>query len=119
MRIGIPVLDELLKEIPRGKVLTYYIDPEVEGDVFGMQTLYRNLEEGYRCVYVTSTMSPMSLRNRFKEFGWFVDDFENFAIVDAYSKYVGANSEERYVVSDPSNLEEMDKIVRRAIKCYN
>jgi hypothetical protein len=39
VRIGIPVLDELLGEIPRGKVLTYYIDPEVEGD---LDILYRS-----------------------------------------------------------------------------
>jgi len=115
MKIGIPVLDDLLREIPRGKTLTYYIDPEVEGDVFGMQTLYRNLEEGYRCVYVTSTMSPMSLRNRFKEFGWFVDEFEGFSIVDAYSAYVGATSDERYVVNDPTNLDEFDRVIRKAI----
>ncbi len=115
MKIGIPVLDELLKEIPRGKTLTYYIDPEVEGDVFGMQTLYRNLEEGYRCVYVTSTMSPTSLRNRFKEFGWYVDEFENFSVVDAYSAYVGATSDERYVVKDPANLDEFDEVIRKAI----
>jgi len=116
MRIGIPVLDELLKKIPRGKTLTYYIDPEVEGDVFGMQTLYKNLEEGYRCVYVTSTMSPVSLRNRFKEFGWFVDDFETFSIVDAYSAYIGASSNERYVVSDPTNLDEIDRAIKKAIE---
>jgi len=115
MKIGIPVLDELLKEIPNGRSLTYYIDPEVEGDVFGMQTLYTNLEEGYRCAYVTSTMSPSSLRNKFREFGWYVDEFENFSVVDAYSMYVGADSSERYVVSDPTNVEEFDRVIRRVL----
>ena len=116
MRIGIPVLDELLKEIPKGKTLTYYIDPEVEGDVFGMQTLFKNLEEGYRCAYVTSTMSPLSLRNRFKEFGWYVDEFDNFSIVDAYSHYVGADSNERYVVRDPTDLNDLKRVIDRAVE---
>ncbi len=116
MRLGIPVLDELLGRVPRGKTVTYSIDPEVEGDVFGMQTLYMNLEEGYECAYVTSTMSPESIRNRFKEFGWSVDDFKNFSIVDLYSRYVGAISKERYVVEDPTNLKEIDRIMSRAIE---
>ncbi len=116
MRIGIPVLDELLKEIPKGKILTYYIDPEVEGEVFGMQTLFKNLEEGYRCVYVTSTMSPLSLRNRFKEFGWYVDEFENFSIVDAYSHYVGAESDEKYVVENPTDLKDLKRVIDRAVR---
>ncbi len=116
MRLGIPVLDELLGRIPKGKTITYLIDPEVEGDVFGMQTLYTNIEEGYECAYVTSTMSPESVRNRFKEFGWFVDDFENFSIVDLYSKYVGAISKEKYVVEDPTNLEEIDRVISKTIE---
>ena len=116
MKLGIPVLDELLKEIPKGKVLTYYIDPEVEGDVFAMQTLFKNLEEGYRCAYVTSTMSPVSLRNRFREFGWYVDEYENFSIVDAYSYYVGAESSEKYVIKDPTNLDEYDRVLKKVFE---
>ncbi len=115
MKIGIPVLDELIGEIPLGKVITYYIDPEVEGDVFSMQTLYSNLEK-YKCVFITSSMSPSSIRARFREFGWNVDESENFSILDAYSGYIGDISDERYIVRDPSNLDEMDKVVSKAIE---
>ncbi|HDM60215.1 MAG TPA: GTP-binding protein [Archaeoglobus veneficus] len=116
MRVGIPVLDDVLGSLPKGKTLTYYIDPEVEGDVFAMQTLYTNLEEGYRCAYVTSTMSPSSVRNRFREFGWELNDFPGFSMVDAYSGFVGSVSEERYVVRDPSNPSELDEVIKRAIR---
>jgi hypothetical protein len=115
MRIGIPVLDELLGDLPRGKTLTYYIEPEVEGDVFAMQTLYKNLENGYKCVFVTSSMGPVSVRNRFREFGWDVDDFLSFSIVDAYSGYIGATSEEKYIVSNPSDPKELDEAISKAI----
>jgi hypothetical protein len=115
MKMGIPVLDELLGEVPHGKALTYYIDPEVEGDIFAMQTLYKNLDNGYKCVYVTSSMSPMSVKNRFKEYGWNVSASLNFSILDAYSGYIGAISEEKYIVSDPSNAKELDEIVCKAI----
>jgi len=116
MKIGIPVLEELLEALPKGKTLTYYIDPEVEGDVFAMQTLYTNLESGYRCAYITSTMGPSSVKNRFREFGWGIDDFQNFSMIDAYSGFVGSTSEERYVVKDPSNPSELDEVIRRVLQ---
>jgi len=114
MKIGIPVLDELLGEIPRGKTLTYYIDPEVEGDVFALQTLYENLENGNRCALVVSSMSPQIIKNRFKEFGWNVE-VSNFSIVDAYSAYVGSVSDEKYFVKDPTNVNELDNVITKAI----
>ncbi len=116
MKIGIPVLEELLGRLPKGKTLTYYIDPEVEGDVFAMQTLYTNLEEGHRCAYVTSTMNSSSVKNRFREFGWELDDFQNFSMIDAYSGFVGSTSEERYVVKDPSNPSELDEVIRKVLR---
>jgi hypothetical protein len=114
MRIGIPVLDDLIEEIPPGKTLTYYINPEVEGDIFAMQTLYSNLERE-KCVFVTTSMSPASVRSKFKEFGWFVDDFENFSMLDAYSSYVGDTSNEKYVV-DANNPEDIDEVISKAIE---
>lgn len=114
MKIGIPVLDELLGEIPRGKTLTYYIDPEVEGDVFALQTLYENLENGNRCTLVVSSMSPQIIKNRFREFGWNIE-VDNFSIVDAYSAYVGSFSDERYFVKDPTDVNELDSIITKAI----
>jgi len=116
MRTGIPVSDDWLGEIPVGKILTYFIDPEIEGDVFAMQSFVSNLEEGYKCAFVVTTMSPKSLRTRFKEFGWDIDDFKNMSIIDAYSPYVGSFSEEKYIVDDPTDLTDFDKVVRDAIK---
>ena len=114
MKVGIPVLDELLGEIPRGKALTYYIDPEVEGDVFALQTLYENLENGNRCALVISSMSPQIIKNRFREFGWNIE-VNNFSIVDAYSAYVGSFSDEKYFVKDPTDVNELDKVITKAI----
>ncbi len=110
MKLGIPVIDEIL-EIPSGKVVTYYVDPEVEGEVFLMQTLHENSKR-CKCVLVTTSMSPMVVRNRFKEFGWDV----NFPIVDAYSGLVGDISDEKYFVKDPSNAEELNKAIENAIE---
>ncbi|RLI71778.1 hypothetical protein DRO97_09525 [Archaeoglobales archaeon] len=114
MKVGIPVLDDIVGEIPRGKTLTYFINPEVEGDVFAMQTLYNNLEK-YKCVFVTTSMSPSSVKSKFREFGWDIET-ENFSMVDAYSGYVGDITDERYFVNDPSNLNEVDEAISKAIE---
>ncbi|HDD36574.1 MAG TPA: GTP-binding protein [Archaeoglobus veneficus] len=110
IKLGIPVIDDVI-DIPTGKVVTYCVDPEVEGDVFLMQTLHENSEK-CKCTLVITNMSPMVARNKFKEFGWNI----NFPIVDAYSGLVGDLSNEKYVVKDPSNAEELSKIVEDAIK---
>ena len=114
MKVGIPVLDEVIGEIPRGKTLTYFINPEVEGDVFAMQTLYNNLEK-HKCVFVTTSMSPNSVKSKFNEFGWDIET-KNFSMVDAYSGYVGDVTDEKYFVKDPSNLEEVDMAISKAIE---
>ncbi|MFP3909234.1 MAG: ADP-ribosylation factor-like protein [Archaeoglobaceae archaeon] len=116
MKIGIPVLDDTLQEIPSRKTLTYYIDPEVEGDAFAMQTLYTNLKLGYRCALVISRMDPHSIKNNFRELGWELETFPNLSIVDAYSGYVGFPSEEKYFVKDPSDIEQLSETVLKAME---
>lgn len=116
MRTGIPVSDDWLGEIPTGKTLMYFIDPEIEGDVFAMQSFVSNLEEGYNCAFVVTTMSPKTLRTRFREFGWDIDEFANKSIIDAYSPYVGSFSEEEYIVDDPTDLKMFDKVICSAIQ---
>ena len=113
MKLGLPIIDDVL-DVPPGKVVTYHVDPEVEGDVFVMQTTQRNLEEGYKCCFVTTSMSPMTVRNRFKEFGWDIN-VKNFSILDAYSGIVGDFSNEKYFVKDPSNVKELSDTMKRAI----
>ncbi|MFO7966537.1 MAG: GTP-binding protein [Archaeoglobaceae archaeon] len=116
MKIGIPVLDDIFGDVPAKKTLTYYIDPEAEGNVFAMQTLFTNLELGHNCALVISTMDPHTVRRNFKEYGWILDDLPNFSLVDAYSGYIGSPSNEEYVVKDPSNIEQLDKAVCKAIE---
>lgn len=115
---GIPKLDEYLSDgIPKGKSLLYLNHPGVEGDVFGMQTLYHNLNKGATCVYVISSSSPSMIRDQFTEFGWSVRKFmDSMVVIDAYSTLVGDLSEEKYVVPDPENIENMTEIINKAIK---
>ena len=85
---GIPKLDEFLGGgIPKGKSLIYYIQPGVEGEVFGMQTVYRSLKSGRTSVFVASSTIPEIIRSQFKEFGWDISSYQDrFFFVDAYNQ---------------------------------
>lgn len=112
---GIPVLDDLVEEIPEGKVLTYWIDPEVEGNVFAMQTLFTNLENGCRCAYITLTLSPDVVLSEFEEFGWDVGSYDSFTLVDLYSPYVGMPSK-CSLTADPTDREAVDSLIKNVIE---
>jgi len=120
MKTGIPKLDDLFNGgIPEGKTLLYYTQPGVRGEIFGMQSLYQNLSEGKKGVFITSTTEPNSVRGQFKEFGWNIKDFdENFAIVDAYSALVGMVSDEDYFVEDPGDIKNLSDVISRAIEDF-
>src|SRR4030067_709841 len=56
LETGIPKIDEFLGGgIPDGKSLVYYIQPGVEGEVFGLQTVYTSLKSAKTVVYVASS----------------------------------------------------------------
>lgn len=115
---GIPKLDEFLDGgIPRGKSLVYYIQPGVEGEIFGMQTVYSTLKNGGRCVFVVSSTMPDITKSQFKEFGWDIAPFnDRVHFVDSYNPLIGAPSKEKYVVSNPDNIENFSKIIADILK---
>jgi len=115
---GIPKLDDyLLGGIPEGKSLVYYIYPGVEGNVFGMQTMYHTVSNGRYGVYVASSTDPRMIREQFDEFGWNTDECgDRFIIVDAFSGLIGADSRERYVVSDPEDVNDLTQCIKQAME---
>ena len=115
---GIPKLDEFLGGgIPKGKSLVYYIQPGVEGEIFGLQTIHNSLKKGGRGVFVVSSTIPEIIKGQFMEFGWDIDKFKDkFFFVDAYNSLIGAPSNEKYVVSNPDNIEAFSKIIMNALK---
>ncbi len=115
---GIPKLDEFLGGgIPNGKTLVYFIQPGVEGEVFGLQTIYNSLKKGGAGVFVVSSTIPEIIKGQFREFGWDVHQFnDKLFFVDAYNSLIGAPSNEKYVVSKPDDIEEFSRIIMNAIK---
>ncbi|MCZ7398875.1 MAG: GTP-binding protein [Candidatus Methanoperedens sp.] len=115
---GIPKLDEILGGgIPKGKSLVYYSQPGVEGEVFGMQTVYNTLKSGGNCVFVVSSTIPDIVKGLFKEYGWDIDEYKDrLCLVDAYNPLIGAPSDEKYIVANPDSIESFNKIIIDLIK---
>ncbi len=115
---GIPRLDEILGGgIPKGKSLVYYSQPGVEGEVFGMQTVYNTLKSGGNCVFVVSSTIPDIMKGLFKEYGWDIEGYKDrLFLVDAYNPLIGAPSEEKYIVANPDNIESFNEIITGLIK---
>ncbi len=115
---GIPRLDEILGGgIPKGKSLVYYSQPGVEGEVFGMQTVYNTLKSGGNCVFVVSSTVPDIMKGLFKEYGWDIDKYKDrLCLVDAYNPLIGAPSDEKYIVTNPDSIECFNKIIIGLIK---
>lgn len=115
---GIPKLDDFLEGgIPKGKSLIYYIQPGVEGEIFGMQTVYNTLRNGGSSVFVISSTMPDIIKGQFKEFGWDISSYaDRFFCVDAYNPLIGAPSNEKYSVPNPDNIQEFDRIITNVIK---
>lgn len=121
IKTGIPKLDDYLKGgIPKGKSICYFIQPGVQGEVFGMQTLVSTLEQGGKGMFITSTMDPAMVREEFKEYGWDTSKYgDRFAILDAYSGLMGTRSKEKYVVEDPSNMDSINNTISSAIEDFS
>lgn len=118
LETGIPKLDEYLSGgIPKGKSLIYLNYPGVEGDVFGMQTLYHCLTTGNNCIYVSSSSHPNMLTDQFSEFGWPIENYkEKLSVIDAYSSLVGDISSEKFIVPDPEDVNSITEVIDHVIK---
>ena len=118
IRTGIGLLDEQLKGgIPIGKTFVYFSAPGVDGDVFGLQTVYANLAEGGVCYYVTSNCAPDVVRSSFHEYGWDLGPHASrLAIVDGYSALVGMPPAGPFSVKDPESLSSLDRAIGKIIE---
>ncbi|MCX9084388.1 MAG: GTP-binding protein [Candidatus Methanoperedens sp.] len=115
---GIPKLDDYLNGgIPKGKSLVYYSQPGVEGEIFGLQTVYGTLNNGGTCVFVVSSTMPQIIKDQFKDFGWGINTLKDrLFFVDSYNPLIGAPSDEKYVISKPDNIECFNKTIIDIIK---
>ncbi|MCX9014696.1 MAG: hypothetical protein OIN89_07875 [Candidatus Methanoperedens sp.] len=111
IQTGICKMDELLHGgIPKGKSLIYYAQPGVDYGIFGLHTIFNTLKKGGKGVFIVNSTTPNNIRDTFREFGWHIDFLNNdFVFVDAFSSLIRSHSDEKFVISNPDNIEELDK----------
>jgi KaiC/GvpD/RAD55 family RecA-like ATPase len=104
-------------DIPKGKSFVYYTQPGVEGEIYGMKLIYKSLRSGKICVFITSSASPTAVMNQFKDMGCDIEQFKNrLFFVDAFNPLISFPSKEKYVVSDPDNIQDFNKTVINVMK---
>ncbi|MFZ3058468.1 MAG: RAD55 family ATPase [Candidatus Methanoperedens sp.] len=115
---GIPKMDELLAGgIPEGKSLAYYIQPGVDGGIFGIQTIYNTLKNGRTGVFIVSSTSPDDIRDHIKDINrCYEPDKDRLLFVDGYNPLIGAQSKEKYVISNPYNIEDISNTIMNMLK---
>jgi hypothetical protein len=114
---GIPRLDSFLGGgIPTGKSIMYLIQPEVEGEIFGMQTLYKNVKNGRRGVFITTKSDPRLVIELFNEYGWNIASQTKVTIVDAYSSLIGSESDAPYIIKDPNDINAYDAVLSELLE---
>jgi len=116
---GIPRLDDVLKGgVPQGSSLVYFSYPEVEGGVFGIQTLYQNLKATGRGILVLTSSTPRAMFDHYKEFGWnfYAHMGDEFIVIDGYSPMVGLQSEGARSVEEPQSIETYTDMITQAME---
>ncbi len=118
IKTGISEIDDLLAGgIPEGKSLAYYVQPGVDGEIFGLQIVYNTLKNGCTCVIVASSMSPDNIRNMIGGCSTYCDvNMDYLLFVDSYNPLIGNPSREKYVISDPYNIKEFNNTVINILK---
>ena len=116
----VPLLDDMLSGgIVRGSSTLLWCAPFVNGSVLTYQICNNWLEQKGTIIYMVNNKRPDIVIEDAMKYGW---EFKshinegNFAFIDAYTGIMGIQSNEKYVVSDPLNINEVRETVINAIK---
>jgi KaiC domain protein len=124
VKTGIPGFDEILNGgIPKRNVVLLSGGPGTGKSIMASQFLWNGLQMGEPGIYVALEEHPVQVRINMKQFGWDVKQYEQqgvFAVVDAFTGGIGeAAKREKYVVKDPTDVNELVDVLRAAIKDIN
>jgi len=124
VKTGIPGFDEILNGgVPKRNVVLLSGGPGTGKSIMASQFLWNGLQMGEPGIYVALEEHPVQVRINMKQFGWDVKQYEQqgvFAVVDAFTGGIGeAAKREKYVVKDPTDVNELIDVLRAAIKDVN
>ena len=117
---GVPVLDEMLKGgLSSGTSTLLWCAPFVDGTIFLYQLCHSWLSKGMNVVYLVNNKRPEVVYEDAERYGWNLRKYgeENrFILVDAYTGLMGIESDQKYAVSDPSDINDVSGVLVTALK---
>jgi KaiC/GvpD/RAD55 family RecA-like ATPase len=108
-RIKVPILSELLGEVPFGRAILVLYDPDSQSTDLFVNISAEYLRAGGDVLHFAASEPVRELRQRFERLGLNIREYEakdSVVLFDSYSAQAGAKSAERYQ-AETANLNEL------------
>jgi archaellum biogenesis ATPase FlaH len=105
----LPILSELLGDVPLGSVLSILFDPDAQETALLVNTCAGYLSNGGDVLYFSDSQPVPELRRRFEKLGLNIAEYEaedSAVLFDSYSAQMGTKSTEKYH-AQAMNLNEL------------
>ncbi len=114
-RTGIEALDRRLAGgFDRPSCLLFFSENMAEKRIFAEQFVIAGIRSGEVCLYVDFYRAPQLARREFHKFGAF--DENRLVIVDSTSVQTMVESQEKYRLRDPEDLDHIEEVLLRALQ---
>jgi len=111
---GIPKLDDITGGIMEGSSILLFGTPGIDKSTFAQQMVYERLKNKEKCLYLVNDKMPMAVRENMKKMGWASDG--DLVFIDDFSASIGINSEEKFIVKKPQNIQLLSETIEKAVK---
>jgi signal recognition particle receptor subunit beta len=116
-KLGIRIFDDKLQGLPERSSALFISSPGIDPAPFAISTLCNVARDQGKAIYIVNNKPPASVRREAELLGFDLkrlEDAGRFVLVDSFSGFSGQPSGERFVVRDPSNIDQVLETVERA-----
>ena len=115
-----PEIDGLISgEMPEGYFLMLTGPPAIGKGIFVAQYMYQGLLQDESAVYIVTDSPPSEVRRIMQRLSWNTGGYEEkgkLRFIDCYSWRSGGPFEEKYYISDPTNLTDVMIVIDRTLR---
>ncbi len=113
-------VDELMsEEVPQGYFLMLVGPPAVGKGIFAAQYAHQGILLDESVVYFITDSPPSEARKIMLRYGWDTTEYEKegiFRFIDCFSWRTGGPYDEKYSITDPTNLTDVTITIDQAMK---
>jgi len=116
-KLGIRVFDDKMRGLPEPGSVLFISSPGIDPAPFAISALCNIARDVGKAIYVVNNKPPASVRREADILGFdlpLLEEAGRFVMVDSFSGFSGQPSNERFVVKDPSSVEQMMETIERA-----